>query len=369
MHKCNKCGREFEGNFCPDCGTGFTRYKNCPDCGAQLSHDAKFCNECGYSVDGALAKSGGETTAAPHTHKAPSKLYVLARRAMGSKDYAKAENYYSQILLENPYDWEAAFYSVLAGAIVYSGKYPEGAFGKLDEGLTPVCGLIKNAFPDKGQQCEKLYELVAGLDLFIQNYYSRTNAEGRHSSRGTTYIRNTLWTCGDNIAKTFGDGEEFNKIAVELWKRGVKEANGLLDYMRKCNTTNSYYYAQDGDFKTYVTKINRYNEKIKQKDPSYIPPPPIKSTKSGCYVATCVYGSYDCAEVWTLRRYRDDTLAATRRGRAFIRFYYALSPTVVKLFGKQKWFHKLFKKKLDKKVERLQKQGVASTPYKDKDWK
>lgn len=28
-------------------------------------------------------------------------------------------------------------------------------------------------------------------------------------------------------------------------------------------------------------------------------------TRKGCYVATCVYGSYDCPEVWTLRRFRD----------------------------------------------------------------
>ena len=44
----------------------------------------------------------------------------------------------------------------------------------------------------------------------------------------------------------------------------------------------------------------------------------------GCYVATAVYGSYDCPQVWTLRRYRDYTLAETWHGRAFIRTYYAI---------------------------------------------
>ena len=33
--------------------------------------------------------------------------------------------------------------------------------------------------------------------------------------------------------------------------------------------------------------------------------------KAGCYVATSVYGSYDCPEVWTLRRFRDEVLADT----------------------------------------------------------
>ena len=90
--------------------------------------------------------------------------------------------------------------------------------------------------------------------------------------------------------------------------------------------------------------------------------------RSGCYVATCVYGSYNCPEVWTLRRYRDNTLGSTWYGRAFIRTYYAISPTLVKWFGKTKWFKKMWKGKLDKMVKKLQDKGVESTPYDDKEW-
>ncbi len=89
----------------------------------------------------------------------------------------------------------------------------------------------------------------------------------------------------------------------------------------------------------------------------------------GCYVATCVYGSYDCPEVWTLRRYRDNQLAKSWYGRAFIRIYYAISPTLVKWFGKTKWFKKMWKGKLDRMVKKLQDKGVEDTPYKDKNWK
>lgn len=32
------------------------------------------------------------------------------------------------------------------------------------------------------------------------------------------------------------------------------------------------------------------------------------SSNNGCYIATCVYGSYDCPQVWILRRFRDDIL-------------------------------------------------------------
>ena len=90
--------------------------------------------------------------------------------------------------------------------------------------------------------------------------------------------------------------------------------------------------------------------------------------KQGCYVATALYGSYDCPEVWTLRRFRDNTLAETWHGRLFIRAYYAISPALVKGFGNAGWFRKMWKGKLDRMVAKLQADGVASTPYEDKNW-
>ena len=91
-----------------------------------------------------------------------------------------------------------------------------------------------------------------------------------------------------------------------------------------------------------------------------------RMSKSGCYVATCVYGSYDCPEVWTLRRFRDYKLAKSIFGRFFIRCYYLVSPIAVNLFGKKPWFKKIFKPKLDNIVRNLNKDGFESTPYEDK---
>lgn len=94
----------------------------------------------------------------------------------------------------------------------------------------------------------------------------------------------------------------------------------------------------------------------------------IETDGGGCYVATAVYGSYDCPQVWTLRRFRDYTLAETWYGRAFIRTYYAISPTLVKWFGHTDWFKKMWKGKLDRMVANLKANGVEDTPYKDKQW-
>ena len=91
-----------------------------------------------------------------------------------------------------------------------------------------------------------------------------------------------------------------------------------------------------------------------------------QSTNGGCYVATCVYGSYDCPQVWALRRYRDFYLDEHWWGRLFIRLYYYISPKIIKLFGKTRWFRTLNKSILDKKVEKLKEKGYQTTAYKDK---
>ena len=93
-----------------------------------------------------------------------------------------------------------------------------------------------------------------------------------------------------------------------------------------------------------------------------------KQKSGGCYVATCVYGSYDCPEVWVLRRYRDFDLAKQWYGRLFIKVYYAISPTLVKWFGKTNWFKKMWKGKLDRMVAKYKSRGFKDTPYDDINW-
>ncbi|EHI59943.1 MAG: CFI-box-CTERM domain-containing protein [Hungatella hathewayi] len=92
----------------------------------------------------------------------------------------------------------------------------------------------------------------------------------------------------------------------------------------------------------------------------------VTSSSNGCYIATCVYGSYDCPQVWTLRRFRDYTLDKNWYGKLFIKSYYALSPKLVKHFGETTWFQKFWKCELDKIVEMLNKKGISNEEYKDK---
>lgn len=77
------------------------------------------------------------------------------------------------------------------------------------------------------------------------------------------------------------------------------------------------------------------------------------SGKSGCYIATAIYGSYTCDEVLALRRYRDDYLAQSVLGRAFIKFYYAVSPTMAKHIRPESLLGRSIRNVLDNKVKKL----------------
>lgn len=156
-----------------------------------------------------------------------------------------------------------------------------------------------------------------------------------------------------------------------------KEAE-ILRYISTVNTyPNGIPVKLFGNTTDEEQELRIAYQRIKELDESFVIPeiPVSKSTtvtttksSGGCYVATAVYGSYDCPEVWTLRRYRDDNLANTFKGRLFIKLYYAISPTLVKYFGNTNWFKKMWKAPLDRMVAHLQSEGVEATPYNDKQW-
>lgn len=146
--------------------------------------------------------------------------------------------------------------------------------------------------------------------------------------------------------------------------------------MAKICTTSCPYYGIDEHDNGYCKKDhNAYRERYEpctfESDSSEGSSKSSGSSSSGsggCYVATAVYHSYDSPQVWTLRRFRDETLAATWYGRAFVRLYYAVSPTLVRWFGEAEWFQKLWRSPLDRLVAKLQAEGVEDTPYEDKPW-
>ena len=67
MNKCKNCGTEFEGNFCPKCGTASEAPKVCPKCNSQLYEGARYCSKCGYDLLGGASVYAKKSAPTAHT--------------------------------------------------------------------------------------------------------------------------------------------------------------------------------------------------------------------------------------------------------------------------------------------------------------
>lgn len=165
-------------------------------------------------------------------------------------------------------------------------------------------------------------------------------------------------------AESISQNSNYQKAVLEICNQYVKYIDGLQDRyaIYKANFSEEARKAHKAELvmlEAGLTPIDCQSIPDFRKNPKV-------SSNSGCYIATCVYGSYDCPQVWTLRRFRDDTLDVTWYGRLFIRCYYAISPTLVKWFGNTTWFKKIWRGPLDSLVTKLKNDGVSDTLYHDK---
>lgn len=180
----------------------------------------------------------------------------------------------------------------------------------------------------------------------------------------------------DGNLKYLGISNDINRRIKEHKKTGKINADDRIVEWRPVKPGTPYEKIKEHERKKIKEK-HPYDNKAPGGEGPYpktikyygaIPNGTSQKKKKGCYVATCVYGSYDCPEVWTLRRYRDCTLSRTVFGRCFIHLYYVISPVAVKLFGRRHWFVSFFKNRLDRMVIRLNDQGYDNDPYVDSYW-
>ena len=349
----------------------------CEMCGSTnvVKEDGLFvCQSCGtkYSVEEAKKIMQGTVTIDKSSEK--ENMKILAKRYYNNQEWEKADDYYDRIIELDPHDWEAVYYGGLASA-------QRSTFDnlRLDEAIIGAENAIKLVEPNKKDHYFKIFR----TDLL------------QIATQISDFIGNIGNANVSNVVSDFGEGDMvmylnalvniatgFDRILTSFPVTDVKKGDDtwnaylhILECSRRLQIPYSYHWGHDG----YGNKVHKpfpnheyaaigkgieetYVPKIRDVDPEFeLPEVPT----GGCYVATSIYGSYDCPEVWTLRRFRDNTLAKTIPGRLFIKFYYAVSPTVVKYFGDTKVFKNFFKPRLDKLVSKLQEEGVESSYYID----
>ena len=79
MNKCCNCGAEFEGLFCPRCGTKFEKEKVCSNCQAVVDGSVKFCNYCGHSFAEASTATAANKTMRTNKKISFSVWHILAK--------------------------------------------------------------------------------------------------------------------------------------------------------------------------------------------------------------------------------------------------------------------------------------------------
>lgn len=166
---------------------------------------------------------------------------------------------------------------------------------------------------------------------------------------------------GSSRPNTFGNG--YTHYDAKGHKTGRSDPGFLGDYNHYDASGKKTGYS-DRSLGGSYNHYDKSGKKTGGSDPGIFTSYNHNDT-GGCYIATCVYGSYNCPQVWTLCRFRDNVLAQNFFGRAFIRVYYAVSPTVVRWFGEAEWFQNFWRNRLDILVKRLQEHGFEDKPYMD----
>ncbi|MBR5947887.1 MAG: TFIIB-type zinc finger domain-containing protein [Clostridia bacterium] len=287
-------------------------------------------------------------------------LFVLARRAFETKDYDNAAKYYEMILFNNAYSWEAAFYFAYSRAVDFNFTDLIPETEPLRNCIDHVLQLISEKLSTVPEKNAALGEVISRCSDFadevvnvtLGHYTSRNNdpALYRQMYLNCDAAARMMYQLGDSTEKLFDKEPKLSANAASAWKKGIALQKAFYKHAAKKDELRN--------------DISEYSERIRRFEPDYGLTKKSKEKKR-CYVATAVYGSYDCPEVWTLRRYRGSVLEKTLFGRAFVRVYYALSPTAVRLFSNKKRVLRFVRKRLDSFVGKLNERGFENTPYND----
>ncbi len=252
----------------------------------------------------------------------------------------------------------------------------------IGEVATEILNFVERFYPKFAVEYVNMLKVDESIDATVAVMQLLTNT--KKTIEQGNYIAALISFVDKFLSVLKIDNEYDLEKKKELYPRLIAVQRKLIETSAPGNPNKIYLYSLGTSARREkINALSSYIMKYKMIDPTYQPEPlpiagedpqpqkttqPATTSSGGCYVATAVYGSYDCPEVWTLRRFRDSTLAKSFIGRAFIHTYYAISPTIVKLFGENKWFKAMWRKPLDKMVAKLNARGTENTPYDDIDW-
>jgi tetratricopeptide (TPR) repeat protein len=138
--------------------------------------------------------------------------------------------------------------------------------------------------------------------------------------------------------------QEYASRALAIYNELQKQKYGQEPWYKQENAFN--FDTQDTAFKLYEDEgsdLQEHMAAIKEANPQ----------GGGCFVATAVYGDYDCPQVLALRRFRDERLMSDPLGRAAVSLYYAVGPYLALVVNNLPWLSKTVRHLLNAVVRKI----------------
>ena len=369
--------------FCPNCGAGMKVTENskvitCEYCNQDfIIYDEmkdfmlKNAEQAGYEFEQGRHRAQkdaglipGKTQAVIDNSHKINNLYRLARRAFQEQDYKGAQKYYEQILLEQPDKWEPIFYAAYCKAYDSEIEDIERNVQLLKNKLdSTIIFLKQDNETDKEKEIANIAYLINDLVFHLDTQmvlsleiHDDPNKDYYEEDRDDVDRHESLLELLDALIIRLAPYTENERIVFYKYRakeQAVSIMISLVSYKDRVLV--------DSEDKRFRKRIEKEQLEIAAHNPNY--KIEIVPSKGACYVATAVYGSYDCPQVWVLRRFRDEVLLPMCCGRLFVKTYYAVSPTLLKHFGNNTIFKTFCITILDLFIKRLKIKGFSDKPY------
>ncbi|WP_150383976.1 CFI-box-CTERM domain-containing protein [Bifidobacterium rousetti] len=342
-----------------------------------------------------------EVTGTVRVTKDLAGLRKLADESFDRADTKTALKYYTQIIEQDPEDYMANFRRLLCQAGEGTAASP-----MLHLPASEAANFFNKLSEDTSLSEEEKAAKALTSIVLINNYgmacwqardsffTTRRNAGNTSNIMCTTkdaynvFLNMTTDVSSSLIQTMEGAAPYFDKYGADFKETCQTILNNAEDILNKLSSNyatvaNVTYTLADltltDNGRNIVYELaKRLHTVYLQIDPKHKIPSSLKPPSEGgtgvseerqsewCYVATYVYGSYNCPQVWVLRRFRDRILGRSLIGRLFIRLYYAVSPRLITIFGNTSAFRKVIRVILDKFVNYLMMRGMSNTPYQDR---
>ena len=125
-------------------------------------------------------------------------------------------------------------------------------------------------------------------------------------------------------------GSMFSKADIEKFRYVVLVRNRVINEVLINDLTDRNRFVQVCTEAEAAIKVAKYN---REKRAPFVVTSSTgggKSKKSGCFIATAVYGDPEYHRVMLLRDFRDRRLLTNIGGRTFVSVYYAISPPIAR---------------------------------------